>query len=101
MLQEELRLAPAEAHVEARGAPAVVGLAEAGRGEHLVDSERAAVPEHDDTRLQAAVPPEPRQDVHLLAVHAPHVPVFHPVVHALNFRTYVLKSTSEQTLFSM
>ena len=82
MLKEQLRLAPAQAHIKACGSPAVVGLPEARRGDHLVDAKGPAVAEHNDARLDAPIAPEARKHVHLLAVHAPHLPVFHSVVHA-------------------
>ena len=81
MLQEQLRLAPAQAHVEARGAPAVVGLPEARRGDHLVDAEGPAIAKNYDAGLEAAIRPKPHAHVHVFPVNAPHLSVFRSVVH--------------------
>ena len=81
MLKEELGLAAAYPHIEARRPPAVVGGAEAARGQHLVDAECAAIAHDDDARLEAPVRTEARQHVHRLPVDAPHLSVFYPVIH--------------------
>ena len=82
MLQEQLRFPATQANIEARRALAVVHRAETARHQHFVNSEGAAILEHNNARLKAAIPPEPRQHVHRFAVHTPHFAIFRPVVHA-------------------
>ena len=71
-----------QANIETRRALTVVYRAETARHQLFVNSESATILEHDDARLKAAIPPEPRQHVHRFAVHAPHFAIFRPVVHA-------------------
>ena len=81
MLQEQLRFPATQANVEARRALAMAYRTETACHQHLVNAESAAIFEHDNARLKAAIPPEPRQHVHRFAVHAPHFAIFRPVVH--------------------
>ena len=81
MLQEQLRFPATQANVEARRALAMAYRTETACHQHLVNSESTAIFEHDNARLKAAIPPEPRQHVHRFAVHAPHFAIFRPVVH--------------------
>ena len=81
MLQEQLRFPATQANVEARRALAMAYRTETACHQHLVNAESTAILEHDNARLKAAIPPEPRQHVHRFAVHAPHFAIFRPVVH--------------------
>ena len=81
MLQEQLRFPATQANVEARRALAMAYRTETACHQHLVDAESTTILEHDNARLKAAIPPEPRQHVHRFAVHAPHFAIFRPVVH--------------------
>ena len=81
MLQEQLRFPATQANVEARRALAMAYRTETACHQHLVNAESTAIFEHDNARLKAAIPPEPRQHVHRFAVHAPHFAIFRPVVH--------------------
>lgn len=45
-------------------------------GTSLCSIESTAIFEHDNTRLKAAIPPEPCQHVHRFAVRAPHFASF-------------------------
>ena len=81
MLQDQLRFPAARANVEARRALAVVHWAESACHQHFVNAKSTAIFEHNNTRLKAAIPPEPRQHVHRFAVHAPHFAIFRPAVH--------------------
>lgn len=81
MLQEQLRFPATQANVEARRALAMTYRTETACHQHLVDAESTAILEHNNARLKAAIPPEPRQHVHRFAVHAPHFAIFRPVVH--------------------
>ena len=80
MLQEQLRFPATQANVEARRALAVAYRTETACHQHLVNAESTAIFEHNNARLKAAIPPEPRQHVHRFAVHAPHFAIFRPVV---------------------
>ena len=60
---------------------AVVHWVESACHQHFVNAKSTAIFEHDNTRLKAAIPPEPRQHVHRFAVHAPHFTIFRPAVH--------------------
>ncbi len=68
-------------NVEARRALPVVHWAESACHQHFVNAKSTAIFEHDNTRLKAAIPPEPCQHVHRFAVHAPHFAIFRPAVH--------------------
>ena len=81
MLQEQLRFPATQANVEAHRALAMAYRTETACHQHLVNAESTAIFEHDNARLKAAIPPEPRQHVHRFAVHAPHFAIFRPVVH--------------------
>ncbi len=81
MLQEQLHFPAARANVEARRALAVVHWVESACHQHFVNAKSTAIFEHDNTRLKAAIPPEPRQHVHRFAVRAPHFAIFRPIVH--------------------
>ena len=81
MLQEQLRFPATQANVEARRALAMAYRTETACHQHLVNAESTAILEHNNARLKAAIPPEPRQHVHRFAVHAPHFAIFRPVVH--------------------
>ena len=81
MLQEQLRFPATQANVEARRALAMAYRTETACHQHLVNTKGTAIFEHDNARLKAAIPPEPRQHVHRFAVHAPHFAIFRPVVH--------------------
>lgn len=81
MFQEQLRFPATQANIEARRALTVVHRTETACHQHFVNSESATILEHDNARLKAAIPPEPRQHVHRFAVHAPHFAIFRPVVH--------------------
>lgn len=81
MLQEQLRFPATQANVEARRALAMAYRTETACHQHLVNAESTAIFEHDNARLKAAIPPEPRQHVHRFAVDAPHFAIFRPVVH--------------------
>ena len=81
MLQEQLRFPATQENVEARRALAVVRWTKPTCHQHFIDAESTAIFEHDNARLKAAIPPEPRQHVHRFAVHAPHFAIFRPVVH--------------------
>ena len=81
MLQEQLRFPATQANVEARRALAMAYRTETACHQHLVNAESTAIFKHDNARLKAAIPPEPRQHVHRFAVHAPHFAIFRPVVH--------------------
>ena len=56
-------------------------LAKPACHQHFVNAKSTAIFEHDNARLKAAIPPEPRQHVRRFAVHAPHFAIFRPVVH--------------------
>ena len=81
MLQEQLRFPATQENVEARRALAVVHWTKPACHQHFIDAESTAIFEHDNTRLKAAIPPEPCQHVHRFAVHAPHFAIFRPAVH--------------------
>ena len=81
MLQEQLRFPTTQANVEARRALAMAYRTETACHQHLVNAESTAILEHNNARLKAAIPPEPRQHVHRFAVDAPHFAIFRPVVH--------------------
>ena len=81
MLQEQLRFPATQANVEARRALAMAYRTETACHQHLVNAESTAILEHNNARLKAAIPPEPRQHVHRFAVHAPRFAIFRPVVH--------------------
>ena len=81
MLQEQLRYPATQANVEARRALAMAYRTETACHQYLVNAESTAILEHNNARLKAAIPPEPRQHVHRFAVHTPHFAIFRPVVH--------------------
>ncbi len=81
MLQEQLLFPAARANVEARRALAVVHRTKTACHQHFVNAKSTAIFEHNNTRLKAAIPPEPCQHVHRFAVHAPHFAIFRPAVH--------------------
>ena len=60
MLQEQLRFPATQANVEARRALAMAYRTETACHQHLVNAESTAIFEHDNARLKAAIPPEPR-----------------------------------------
>ncbi len=81
MLQEQLLFPAARANVEARRALAVAHRTKTACHQHFVNAKSTAIFEHNNTRLKAAIPPEPCQHVHRFAVHAPHFAIFRPAVH--------------------